>query len=118
MKKENHQSIALLKRFILFAFLFFTLPVYAQTESVKDGQEKHLSLQRELKGVFQIQMVGVRTKPAISTDLFERVRAEQLQSSQVIFMYGDNMRIVVLSKDEVTSGNLFSDDDLILYTTH
>jgi hypothetical protein len=116
MKKEIYQVDKLLKLFLTVLLLATVTPSFSQTDGAREAQEKHFALQRELKGVFQIQMVGVRTKPAISTDLYERVVKEQLQSATAVFMYNENMRIVVLSRDAVSKGELFSDEEIIFYT--
>jgi hypothetical protein len=116
MKKEIYQVDKLLKLFLTVLLLATVTPSFSQTDGAREAQEKHFALQRELKGVFQIQMVGVRTKPAISTDLYEMVMNKQQQSTQSVFMYNDIIRIVVLSKDAVLNGELFGDEDIIVYT--
>jgi hypothetical protein len=109
---------ATLKFIFFFVFCLFLFDTNAQSVNGSETIKEHLSLQDQVKGIFQIQMVGVRTKPALTNELYERVLKEQKQSEQVSFMYTDSIRIVILSKDDINSVGRFSDDDLIIYTNH
>jgi hypothetical protein len=82
---------------------------------VADTTNNYFQLEQETMGIYQIQMIGVRTKPSISNDLLELVLTNQLQSSRSIFLYRDHIRIEILSKDEFANGVKFSAEELIRY---
>jgi hypothetical protein len=105
-----------------FKFLALTLCFVAASPffSTCYAQEKreynnYAELENELKGAYQIQMLGVRTKPIISNDLLEQVKLQQQQTSRVFVYHREHIRIEVLSKDEMANGTLFSQEEMIIY---
>lgn len=111
------KTIFLLKRgiailFLVFFFGFNSNKCFAQEVETTN---KYYQLEEETKGIYQIQMIGVRTKPSISNDLLEMVLTNQQQSSRSTFLYREHIRIEILSKDEVANGSKFSSDELITY---
>jgi hypothetical protein len=105
-----HRGLTILV--LLFFLGYNSNNCYAQ-ETV--ATNNYYQLEEETMGIYQIQMIGVRTKPSISNDLLELVLSNQQQSVRSTFLYRDHIRIEVLSKDEVASGIKFSAEELITY---
>lgn len=83
--------------------------------STSNDQTDFVQLQAELQGKFQIQMIGTRAQPAISEELLEEIKSRQSQSEKVFFDYKANIRIMILSKEEVSNGIIISTEESILY---
>lgn len=66
-------------------------------------------------GMYQIQMIGTRAKPMISNDLLELVKANQLQSTKAYLLYRENIKIMILSKDEMETGVFVNKEEHIIY---
>ena len=92
----------------------FTVSGYSQ-ENYSEQHQIHYQLESELEGSYQIEMIGIRSKPIIDTDLLKRIKAEQKKSESASFYFKDNIRIVIKSKDEVASGSLFTQEEKVKY---
>lgn len=74
-----------------------------------------VQLQTELQGKFQIQMIGTRAQPAISQELLNEIKNLQHQTEKVFFDYKPAIRIMILSKDEVSNGIIIPQEEAIIY---
>lgn len=83
----------------------------------EDPKEYFYALMQELEGSYQIQMVNSRMKPMITTEMLEQIKAMQSTTSEVTFSFNETIRIVIKSKQDVQSGNKFSDDEQIIYVS-
>jgi len=111
MKLSKHKCLSLKKGLFLIGVMLFSLNSIAQTSDTQQYNE----LSSALDGVFQIQMVGIRNKPSYDTSLLVEINSKQKQSQRVVFFYKNNIRIEVLSKDEVQNGLIFSQDEKVIY---
>ncbi len=112
----KERSTTHLKSIIFVFALIGVIPVYSNCY----GQEKreynnYYELENELRGAYQIQMLGVRTKPSISNDLLEQVKLHQQQSSRTFLNYREHIRVEIISKDEMNNGIVFTPEELIIY---
>lgn len=99
---------------ILMSFLFFSSVLLAQ--NVEQNSEISFSqLESELQGKYQIQLIGVRTKPEIPQDLLLEIKNRQQQSERVYYDYRPHYRVLILSKDEVMNGTLIPQEEKIAY---
>lgn len=73
------------------------------------------NLEQELRGIYQFQMIGVRTKPYITNEILTEIKARQEQSSNVYYTINPTIRVLILSKDNVSQGTVIPDDELITY---
>lgn len=111
MKLINLMPPFLGKGLIFFCVLFLSSNSIAQTSD----KQQHIELNNALDGVFQFQMIGIRSQPAYDTDLLIEISNEQKQSQRVTFYYKNNIRVEILSKDEVQNGLVFSQDEKVIY---
>lgn len=98
---------------ILFS-LFFTVSAYSQEDYTAQHQ-LHSQLTSELDGVFQIQMIGIRTQPMIDTELLKRIKLEQKDNEIFSFYHTSDIRIIIKSKTDVAQGRLFTEEEIISY---
>lgn len=111
MKKPNY-----LRLVILLVISIISVNVYSQnTNSNNQANTDFIQLQEDLHGKFQIQMIGTRAQPAISQELLVEIKNRQSQSEKVFFDYKPNIRIMILSKEEVSNGNVISIEESIIY---
>lgn len=99
---------------ILFSALLISCASFSQNVENPPSQSFYV-LAEELHGKYQIQMLGVRTKPMIPQELLIEIKERQQQSERVFFQYKETIRIMILSKDEILNGQVISDDDHIIY---
>lgn len=100
--------------------LFILNSVFSQENTYeitnnKNSQNEIQLLTKELKGIYQIQMIGIRSKPTIPQDLLIEIKQKQKKSERVYFDYKKNIKIMILSKDEIMKGEMISDDNYIIY---
>ena len=93
----------------------FSQVVNPTAEEIISSKNAHNRLMDELKGVYQIQMINTRAIPTIDTELLKTIKSKQKDNEQVIVTINDKIRIVILSKTEIKNGNLFTDDDHVIY---
>lgn len=98
---------------LLFICFFFNVDKINAQENTTTNN--FIELQQTTAGLFQIQMIGIRTQPSISNDLLELVLSNQQQSTRAHFQYKENIRLEILSKDEVLNGTKFSEEEKIIY---
>lgn len=99
---------------ILLFSLFFSVSAYSQ-EDYTTQHQLHEQLSYELDGVYQIQMIGIRTKPMVDTDLLKKIKAEQKENELSSFYHTSNIKIVIKSKNDVAEGRLFTSEEIISY---
>lgn len=80
-----------------------------------NNTDSFVELVNSLQGNYQIQMLGIRTKPAIEQSLLMEIKEKQLASERVYFQYKENIRIMILSKEEILNGTIISDEEFIIY---
>lgn len=81
---------------------------YNNTDSI-------VELVNSLQGNYQIQMLGIRSNPAIEQSLLMEIKNKQKTSERVYFQYKENIRIMILSKEEILNGTIISDEEFIIY---
>lgn len=99
---------------LLFFSLFLSFSSFSQN-SVNASTMTISELVENSHGKYQIQMLGIRTKPAIEQELLIEILDKQLDSERVYFQYKENIRIMILSKDEILNGQIISDEEFIVY---
>jgi preprotein translocase subunit SecG len=109
--KNNSRSSFRLKGVFFVLVIFLSITSFAQTSE----KQQHQELNTALDGVFQFQMIGIRSNPAYDTSLLVQISNEQKQSERVTFYYKNNIRVEILSKDEVQNGVVFSPNDRVIY---
>lgn len=97
---------------LIVVFFISSQKVFSQESPEKNA---YYQLEQEVMGMYQIQMISTRSKPMISTDLLELVKTNQLQSSKAYFLYRENIKIMILSKDEMATGVFVNNDEHIIY---
>lgn len=105
-----------MQKFILLFFIvcFMNIVGFSQQTTI-DYKQHHLNLAGELQGVYQIQMVNSRMKPMITTDLLELIKEQQSETETISFFYRETIKIVIRSKQDVANGQLFADEEQIIY---
>lgn len=98
----------------LGAFLMLGQFLFSQDPNT-DPVNYYYSLESELSGVYQIQMVNSRMKPMIDTPLLELIKSTQSETEEVSFLYKENIRIIIKSKQAVQAGDKFSEEEHIIY---
>lgn len=107
----NRKKLLILVCILLNGFVSFS----QSDASFASSQTEFYQLQSELNGKFQTQMIGTRAKPVIPQDLLVEIKNRQKQSERVYFDYKPNIRIMILSKDEVSNGISISEEESIIY---
>ncbi len=100
---------------IIFFFVFFFHFTSISQNSGETSPQSFNSLTQELSGKYQIQMIGIRNYPVIPQELLMEIKEKQKQSERVYFFYKENIKIMILSKDEALDGRFISNDEFILY---
>lgn len=99
---------------LLLLFTFFCCTVVLSQE-VTNSKEYHSQLLTELDGIYQIQLINSRAKPAISTEMLQFIKNNQQDSEQVTIQYTSIIRIVILPRDAVNNGQQFLQEEQITY---
>lgn len=110
------KNLNLLRLVILLIMSLKCVNSFSQNvNSNNNNQIGFIQLQTELQGKFQIQMIGTRAQPAISQELLLEIKNRQNQTETVYFDYKPTIRIMILSKNEVTNGLIISPEEEIIY---
>ena len=96
---------------MIFSIILFSSVSLAQPSD----SDKYNELSTSLDGVFQIQMINNRRQPSYDTELLVKIKDDQQENERVSFFYKSNIRILILSKQEVQSGMKITDDQKIIY---
>ena len=92
---------------IMFLGMSTSAVSYAQTSI--DSEKTHSELIEELAGTYQIQMINVRYQPAIDTGLLRKIKSERKLDTQLLIDISNNIKVTVLSQEEVDAGVRFSE---------
>ena len=109
-KSKDHPFLG----FLLF-IISLILTIEEANSQVSSDKQQHIELSDALEGSFQFQMINHRSQPAYNTDLLEKISNKQKQNERVSFFYKGNIRILILSKNEIQNGITFSQDEKVIY---
>lgn len=73
----------------------------AQSEGSEAEAKDLLKLKKELKGTYQIQMVGTRKRAAIPLSLYEKIDSVRKEEELVYYKVSDIMRVKVLPSSQI-----------------
>lgn len=103
---------------VLFTPLLFSFVVSAQNDARtenREAMEAFKKLDKRLKGTYQIQMIDTRALPQTSYELLKRIEEERKPNQRTYFNFKKNIRVMVLSEDEINRGLLLSEKDRVIY---
>lgn len=100
-----------MKQLITVSLLFLLSYSYSQDFS----QYSHQELVDATTGIYQIQMINNRMKPAISDTHLIEVLSRQEESNTVFYQVSDKVRIKILPKSMTNQGLLVADTEQTVY---
>lgn len=94
----------ILPRAILWSvFLLVYTYAFAQ-EGLRPEEVMRLSkLQKEIRGTYQIQMLGTRKQPAVPLELIQQIENNRKENEVSYINYCSDYRIMVLPRNRISS---------------
>lgn len=106
-------------RSISFSFFFIiSLTSYCQEGLTKEEVKKYTEMTSELEGTYQIQMIDTRSLPAIPLELIKTIEKKRKDSETVYFFYKNNIRIKVLSYQEMQHKKITKDEKIVYISSN
>lgn len=99
---------------ILFLLLFPFLGT-AQSDLSEEEVQELKTLQKEVKGTYQIQVIGSRAKPAIPLELFRTIDEKRDPEEVVYHEMSDRMRIKILPEKQIESSDFEGVEERIVH---
>ena len=79
------------------------------------SKQEFTELLNEIEGTYQVQMINVRYKPALTSDIYTQIKQERSQNETVFITVTDNIRIKVLSVDAIENGEIVTENERVTY---
>ena len=103
--------------FILLLILCST-SLFAQENLTKEEVSTYTSMLKKAEGTYQIQMIDTRELPAIPISLIKTIEEKRKNNETVYFHYKTNIRIKVLSRQEIKNKKLTTDEKIIYISSN
>ncbi|MFB6258631.1 MAG: hypothetical protein ABEH38_08045 [Flavobacteriales bacterium] len=87
------------------AFLLLSLGGAAQPDLSQKEVKELRSLKEELKGTYQIQMIGTRKKPSVMLSLYDSIANKRKEEEVVYHRVNEKMRIKILPREKIEASN-------------
>lgn len=98
----------------IFLFSLLSINSFSQENQTLTKQE-YIDLRTELDGVYQIQMINSRNKPALNSMDLLKIKELQKQNERVTLDISENVRVLILSKDDIAGNVRFTEEEKIIY---
>lgn len=109
----------LIQRNGITALILLFLPLIGSAQETMDEEEQEelVQLKEELKGSYQIQMIGTRGRPAVPLSLFRTIHEKREAQEEVYHWVDETMRVRILPENKIESPEFEGVDERVVYLT-
>ena len=86
-----------------FSFLLIAAPSFGQEGLQPEKVVALTKLQKEIRGTYQIQMLGTRKQPVIPLELIQQIENNRKENEVSYINYCSDYRIMVLPRNIISS---------------
>jgi hypothetical protein len=99
----------------IFFLVLFPILGTAQSDLSEEEVQELKSLRKELKGTYQIQVIGSRVKPAIPLALYRTIDEKREPQEVVYHEMSDRMRVKILPEKQIESSDFERVEERIVH---
>lgn len=107
-----------MKNLLFYICILISVSSYCQEGLTKEEVKKYTKMTSELEGTYQIQMINTRSLPAIPLNLIKTIEEKRQDIETTYFFYKSNIRIKVLSRQDIQSKKLTTDEKIVYLSSN